>query len=34
MLRHHAEDFDKQASELEAMAIDAKSMPMAPAKVR
>jgi hypothetical protein len=30
MLRRHADDFDKE----EAMAVDAKSMPMAPAKAR
>ena len=34
MLRHHADDFDKEAGKLETMAIDAKSMPMAPAKAR
>jgi len=34
MLRRHADDFDKEAGKLEAMAIDARSMPMAPAKGR
>ena len=34
MLRRHADDFDKEAGKLEAMAIDAKSMPMAPSKAR
>ena len=34
MLSRHADDFEKEAGKLEAMAVDAKSMPMAPSRLR